>query len=154
MSGLPHAADPPTGTFSNNHAAWPARATKAVREQYLEADIANYWAYAQQFTLCDNFYTDVASDSTPNHLMLITADSPVINNPSFGSTPSYDIPSLPANLSAAGVTWRNYSGYVFPYIYHCAQEQPKQCHVGAVCNGRRGGKSAVRLLGLSAEPAE
>jgi phospholipase C len=116
MSGLTHASDPPTGTFSNNHAAWLARATKAVREQYLQGDVAAYWAYAQQFTLCDNFYTDVASDSTPNHLMLIAADSPVINNPSFGSTPSYNIPSLPANLSAAGITWRNYGGYVFPYI--------------------------------------
>ena len=113
---LAHASDPPTGTFSNNHAAWLARATRAVREQYHQADIAQYWAYAQQFTLCDNFYTEVASDSTPNHLMLIAADSPVINNPSFGSTPSYNMPSVPANLEAAGITWRNYGGYVFPYI--------------------------------------
>ena len=94
-SSLAHASDPPTGTFSNNHAAWLARATKAVRKQYHQADIASYWAYAQQFTLCDNFFTDVASDSTPNHLMLIAAASPVINNPSFGSTPSFDLPSLP-----------------------------------------------------------
>ena len=113
---LTHATDPPKGTFSNSHAAWLARATKAVREQYQQADIAQYWAYAQQFTLCDNFYTEVASDSTPNHLMLIAADSPVIDNPSFGSTPSYNMPSLPANLGAAGITWRNYGGYVFPYI--------------------------------------
>src|SRR5215813_1099885 len=87
-STLAHASDPPTGTFSNNHAAWLARATKAVRKQYHRADIATYWAYAQQFTLCDNFFTDVASDSTPNHLMLIAAASPVINNPSSGSSPS------------------------------------------------------------------
>lgn len=33
-STLAHASDPPTGTFSNNHAAWLARATKAVRQQY------------------------------------------------------------------------------------------------------------------------
>ena len=115
-STLAHASDPPTGRFSNNHAAWLARATKAVREQYHQADIASYWAYAQRFTLCDNFFTDVASDSTPNHLMLIAADSPVINNPSFGSSPSFDLPSLPANLQAAGLTWRNYGGYAFPYI--------------------------------------
>ena len=113
---LAHAPDPPTGTFSNNHSAWLSRATKAVKEQYQQADIAQYWAYAQQFTLCDDFYSDVASDSTPNHLMLIAADSPVINNPSSGSSPSYNIPSLPASLGAAGLTWRNYGGYVFPYI--------------------------------------
>jgi phospholipase C len=61
-STLAHASDPPTGRFSNNHAAWLKRATTAVREQYHQADIASYWAYAQQFTLCDNFFTDVASD--------------------------------------------------------------------------------------------
>lgn len=115
-STLAHASDPPTGRFSNNHAAWLNRATTAVREQYQQADISQYWAYAQQFTLCDNFFTDVASDSTPNHLMLIAAGSPVINNPGSGSTPSYNIPSLPANLEAAGLTWRNYGGYAFPYI--------------------------------------
>ena len=115
-SNLAHAPDPPTGTFSNSHTAWLERATKAVKEQYLQADIPSYWAYAQQYTLCDNFFTDVASDSTPNHLMLIAADSPVINNPFSGPTPSYNIPSLPANLKAAGLTWRNYGGYAFPYI--------------------------------------
>jgi len=115
-SSLAHASDPPTGRFSNNHAAWLRRATGAVKKQYHLADIAAYWAYAQQFTLCDNFFTDVASDSTPNHLMLIAADSPVINNPRFGSTPSYDIPSLPANLEAAKLTWRNYGGYAFSYV--------------------------------------
>src|SRR5215831_6849431 len=116
VSTLAHASDPPTGTFSNNHAAWLARATKAVRKQYHRADIATYWAYAQQFTLCDHFFTDVASDSTPNHLMLIAAASPVINNPSSGSTPSFSLPSLPANLQAAGLTWRNYGGFAFSYI--------------------------------------
>jgi len=115
-STLAHASDPPTGAFSNNHAAWLRRATKAVRKQYHQADIASYWAYAQQFTLCDHFFTDVASDSTPNHLMLIAAASPVINNPSSGSSPSFSLPSLPANLQSAGLTWRNYGGFAFSYI--------------------------------------
>jgi phospholipase C len=115
-STLAHASDPPTGRFSNNHSAWLARATKAVRKQYHQADIASYWAYAQQFTLCDNFFTDVASDSTPNHLMLIAAASPIINNPSSGSSPSFSLPSLPANFQAAGLTWRNYGGFAFSYV--------------------------------------
>jgi phospholipase C len=115
-STLAHASDPPTGSFPNNHAAWLARATKAVRKQYHQADIASYWAYAQQFTLCDHFFSDVASDSTPNHLMLIASASPVINNPSSGTTPTFSLPSLPANLQAAGLTWRNYGGFAFSYI--------------------------------------
>ena len=51
-----------------------------MKQQYREADIPAYYAYARQFTLCDNHFTDVASQSEPNHLMLITADSPIIDN--------------------------------------------------------------------------
>ena len=40
-----------------------------------------YFTYARQFTLGDNYCTDVAGPATPHHLMVITADSPIIDNP-------------------------------------------------------------------------
>jgi phospholipase C len=46
--------------------------------QYLEADIPSYFSYAREFTLCDNYFSEVAGPSTPNHLMLICADAPII----------------------------------------------------------------------------
>ncbi len=49
----------------------------AVREQFTEHDIPAYFAYARQFTPCDHYFTDVAGPSTPNHLVLITARSPL-----------------------------------------------------------------------------
>ena len=49
--------------------------------QFRLQDIPRYWEYASQFTLCDNYFTDVAGPSTPNHLMLIMADSPLVDNP-------------------------------------------------------------------------
>jgi phospholipase C len=52
--------------------------------------------------------------------MLIATASPVINNPSYRDpadlNPPFDLPSLPANLRAAGLTWRNYGGYAFADI--------------------------------------
>ena len=93
---------------------WLNRGTGAVRQQFLESDIPTYFAYARQFTLCDNYFTDVAGPSTPNHLMLLTAGSPVIDNPS--GNPVYDLPSLPSSLEAAGLTWGNYGGYAFGMI--------------------------------------
>src|SRR5262249_60139008 len=39
--------------------------------QYRKADIPVYWAYAQHFGLGENFYTDAASSSTPNHIAMI-----------------------------------------------------------------------------------
>lgn len=119
---LTHSPNPPTVTPSNNHNAWLNRATHAVQQQYVESDIPAYFSYARQFTLADNYYTDVASDSTPNHLMLITADSPVINNIPSSSPETFNIPSLPAAMVTAGLTWANYGGYAFSYIQGLASK--------------------------------
>ena len=90
----------------HDHQAWLERADHAVHEQYTKDDITSYFAYAKQFTLCDHYFTDVAGPSTPNHLMLIAADSPLINNPHHRDPielqPPFDLPSLPSRLEGAG----------------------------------------------------
>jgi phospholipase C len=110
-ASLVHASDPPKSDHPHDHATWLRRARVAAREQYFKSDIPAYWAYARQYVLCDNYFSDVAGPSTPNHLMLIAAASPVINNPNYRDPanlkPPFDLPSLPANLRAAGLTWRN-----------------------------------------------
>jgi phospholipase C len=113
-AALPHAPDPPPHDPPHDHAAWLRRAqgAGAVRRQYIESDIPAYFAYARQFTLCDNYFTEVASQSEPNHLMLIAAASPIIDNSSATRTyqpqAPFDLPSLPASLQQAGLTWRSY----------------------------------------------
>src|SRR6202795_4455420 len=107
---MPHSPNPPPRDPDHRHAAWLSRDTTAARVQFQQGDIPHYWSYASQFTLCDNYYTDVAGPSTPNHLMLIMADSALVDNPSRNyrknpGPPLYDQPSLPAQLDAAGLTW-------------------------------------------------
>src|SRR5216684_7243013 len=125
---LPHAPNPPTKDPNHTHAHWLTRKQTATALQYVEADIPAYFSYARQFTLCDNYYTDVAGPSTPNHLMLIMADSALVDNPSHSyrknpGPPVYDQPSLPSQLDAAGQTWGNYSGYAFEFIKYTAGKQ-------------------------------
>jgi phospholipase C len=119
-TNLPHLPDPPINDPVHTHEAWLKRSTNAVKGQYLQSDIPNYFALAKQFTLCDNYYTDVAGPSTPNHLMVIAADSPVINNPHHNDPkklqPPFNLPSLPENLQKKGLEWKNYGGYAFDYI--------------------------------------
>ncbi len=121
-AGLPHLPDPPVGDPLHTHQAWLNRSTNAVKGQYYETDIPNYFSLAKQFTLCDNYYTDVAGPSTPNHLMVIAADSPIISNPHKNDPkqyqPPFNIPSLPENLQKAKLTWKNYGGFAFDYITH------------------------------------
>ncbi len=117
---LAHAPDPIAHDPRHDHAAWLRRASGAVRLQYTQDDIPAYWAYAQQYALCDNYFTDVASQSEPNHLMLIAADAPLIDNASAHRTyqpqPPFALPSLPAALTAAGLTWRNYADAHESYV--------------------------------------
>lgn len=118
---LPGAQDPPVGGDPpHDHAAWLKRAAGAVKLQYKQSDIPAYFSYAQQYSLCDNYFTEVASQSEPNHLMLITADSPIIDNQSKTRTyqPSgpYDLPSLPQSLQQAGLTWGAYGDPTFSYF--------------------------------------
>src|SRR5256714_6398080 len=114
------ASDPPSSDHPHTHAAWLNRANVAAREQYAQANIPNYWRYAQQYTLGDKYFPGVAGPSTPTHLMLIAADSPIINNPHYrdpiNTQPPFNIPSLPAALEKAGLTWGNYGGYAQGYI--------------------------------------
>src|SRR5881275_3647478 len=103
---MARSSNPPPKDPPHTHAAWLTRETTAVREQFVEKDIPAYFSYAKRFSLCDNYYTDVAGPSTPNHLMLIMADSKLVDNPSTSyrkhpGPPLYDQPSLPSQLDAA-----------------------------------------------------
>jgi len=111
--------NPPPQDPDHRHPAWLTRKTTAPRVQFVEQDIPAYFAYARQFTLCDNYYTDVTGPSSPNHLMLIAGDSPIIVNPPsyrVAKGQTFNLPSLPALLDKAGRSWGNYGGYAFAYI--------------------------------------
>jgi phospholipase C len=119
---LPPAPDPMLVDPPHDHRAWLAAG--GVRQQYGSGDIPAYWAYAQQYSLCDNYFTDVASQSEPNHLFLIAADSPVIDNASssrgYQPSPPFHLPNLPAALQASGRQWRNYADANASYFRHLA----------------------------------
>jgi phospholipase C len=118
---LANAANPPPKDPDHKHQTWMARAgATEFKVQYGRKDIAPYFRLAEQFTLCDNYFSEVAGPSTPNHLMLICADSPFINNPTNHYRPapseSHAMPSLPKRLEAKRLTWANYQGYAFEYV--------------------------------------
>src|SRR5712664_1784423 len=122
---LKREANPPPDDPAHNHQAWMNRESDGMHKvQYVEADIPPYFKLAQQYTLCDNYFSEVAGPSTPNHLMLIAADAPIINNPHnpgpSGANDTYDLKTLPSALERAGKTWANFGGYAFHYIKELA----------------------------------
>ncbi len=146
----------------HDHQAWLERAAKAARKQYAKENIPAYFAYAEQFTLCDHHFTEVAGPSTPNHLMLIAADSPLINNPHHRDPielqPPFDLPSLPASLESAGLDWRNYRGYAFNFISslrrHRASVRLEQFAMDAAAGNLPAVSWVYAPTGLSEQPRE
>ncbi len=112
---MPRSPNPPPRDPDHRHSAWLTRQTTSVRQQFVEADIPTYFAYARKFTLCDRYFTDVAGPSTPNHLMVLAAGSPFIDNPHPGD-PSRIASSLPLSIESHKLNWGNYGGYAFQYL--------------------------------------
>ncbi len=104
--------------------------------QLTRQDIPNYFTYADNFTLADNYFSSITATSFPNHLYTISADSGGIIDQAFvgvsravgceappGSTtrfldqfgnvtnqyPCIDIPTLGDLLDDAGISWTSYS---------------------------------------------
>ena len=98
--------------------------------QYAQSDIPNYWSYAQQFGLSDNFFTSDATSSTPNHINMIAAQSAGIDGTlgkgcyspqnmvlnsvdtagnNYWSYTCYNIANIPQELDTVGISWRYYS---------------------------------------------
>ncbi len=121
---LAQAPDPQVADPLHDHAAWLAAQAHGggLRLQYGKHDIPAYWAFAQQYSLCDNYFTDVASQSEPNHLHLIAADAPIIDNSTmarrYQPRAPFHLANLPATLEAAGHTWRNYADARSSYFDH------------------------------------
>ncbi len=118
---LAAAQNPPPSDPDHRHETWMARTSETqYMVQYGEHDIPAYFDYARRFTLCDRYFSEVAGPSTPNHLMLICADSPLIDNPAHHYRPTpldrYQLPSLPMELEKHGLTWGSYGSYAFRYV--------------------------------------
>ena len=103
--------------------------------QVYQADIPNYFSYAQNFVLADRMFSSMPSDSFPNHLSTVANDAGgVIGNPanahaSWGCDaasnvtttmlsslgipsnvfPCFNFPTLADSLQNAGVSWRYYA---------------------------------------------
>ena len=104
--------------------------------QQHQSDLPNYWNYATNFVLADNFFTSSKASTTPNHLYTVGAqgagvvtnapagcDSPsnivlaVIDNKGNFSAqfPCIDMPTLMDELESAGVTWQYYADTKIPF---------------------------------------
>jgi phospholipase C len=118
---LPLASDVVVPDPPHDHGHWDVRKTPAPggarRERFSAVQLPNLYKLMNEFTVCDNYFSDFAGNSFPNHCFAIGADAEwAYANPSRRYTVSIATPGLPARLAQAGKTWANYGkGFAFAY---------------------------------------
>lgn len=163
VTTLRHQSNPPRGDLDHTSpATYAAMDGGAMDEdpvigqaQYHQSDIPNYWAYAQQFGLGDNFFTSMATNSTPNHVAMLAAQSGGMDDTAltvgagcFGTPnslayskdtqgnhmwthPCYNVNNMPQLLSASGISWKFYSdsaGWDAPLFIQGIAGSPNDIH--------------------------
>lgn len=126
--------------------------------QYKQADIPNYWYYAQNYGMSDNFFTSYASSSTPNHLAMFAAQTGGIFettsqngctsqandivhsrsatnvNVHYWALPCVNIPTLAPALNTAGISWKSYCDvpiWCAPKMIQAVANAPNNVHVNS-----------------------
>jgi phospholipase C len=118
---LPLAPDIVVPDPSHDHGHWDVRKTPApggaLRKRFSAAQLPNLYSLMNQYTVCDNYFSDYAGNSFPNHCFAIGADAEwAYTNPGHRYSVSIATPGVPARLTKAGKTWANYgNGFAFAY---------------------------------------
>jgi phospholipase C len=103
---------------AHGHPDWLKRSTGARAQRFTRSQLPNLMALMDQYCLCDNYFSDYAGNSFPNHCFAIGADAEwAYRNP---NSSTYKVviqePGLPKRLAAAGKTWANYGpGFAFDH---------------------------------------
>jgi phospholipase C len=98
---------------------WPANKTDMTMGYHTREDIPYHYALADAFTVCDNYFCSIPSQTHPNRTYLMTGmvdptgagGGPLLDNRDPVDNP--DVPALtwttfPERLEAAGIDWQLY----------------------------------------------
>ena len=80
--------------------------SKETMGYYDRGDLPHYWKAADDYVLCDHYFTSVMSESAPNHLYLVAGTSGGITDDRVPRTLNF--PPVFEELDKAGVSWQVY----------------------------------------------
>jgi hypothetical protein len=111
-SGSPLAA-PPIPDPPHDRNAWvhykmgdyPAAAVQIDNDRV----IPYYSWLAKQFTFCDHHF-GLGTNSTPGHMLAVGGQAATLRNPSTGTNPVWDLPTIFKHVERGGITWGAFTG--------------------------------------------
>jgi phospholipase C len=80
---------------------------KATMCYFDQGDIPRYWKAAQQYVLCESYFSSVMSESLPNHLSLVAGTCGGIIDDNVPKTIAFS--PIFQQLDQKGITWKVYS---------------------------------------------
>jgi phospholipase C len=80
--------------------------SKETMAYYERADIQRYYKAADNYTLCDKYFTSVMSESAPNHLFLVAGTSGGIIDDNVPATLNF--PPIFQQLDQKAISWKVY----------------------------------------------
>jgi phospholipase C len=85
-------------------------------------DIPRYWALAQQYALCQRYFTSAMTESAPNHLFLVAGTCGGLKNDTVPATLPF--PPIFSELDAQGVPWKVYGNTSWYASFAYVQKTP------------------------------
>jgi phospholipase C len=70
------------------------------------SDLPHYWEAADQYVLCDRYFTSAMTESAPNHLFLVAGTAGGLRDDHV--PPTLAFPPIFAQLDARGISWNVY----------------------------------------------
>jgi phospholipase C len=114
--------DPPHGHqyWMARKTGWPGTGRRRPyggwrAERYGRAQLPTIYQLMDAYTVCDNYFSDFAGNSFPNHAFAIGADAEWAHtNPGRSYNPILQTPGVPVRVAGAGKSWARYgSGFAF-----------------------------------------
>jgi phospholipase C len=86
------------------------------------SDIPRYWALADQYVLCDQYFTSVMTESAPNHLYLVAGTAGGLKDDTVPATLAF--PPIFEELDRAAVPWKVYGNTSWYSSFEYVQRTP------------------------------
>jgi phospholipase C len=90
---------------------------------YVRGDIPHYWSIADNYVLCDHYFTSAMSESAPNHLFLVAGTCGGIIDDNVPKTLRF--PPIFQQLDRNGITWKVYGFTNWYKSFRYVQNTPK-----------------------------
>ncbi len=123
-TGWPATPNPPLADHPHDRRAyfeWLTGTSRTVQHLQFDtiADLPFYAYLATTGCFFENHCSGIGANSSPNHMLIVGGQAMTLRNPPQGTSPQWDLPSLPGLAADNHVGWKGYAGKdAYPFGFY------------------------------------